>query len=125
LKKTFFSLVFVAFGAGLWVTLSTTAQYSIKKWDAKFATVLRQGLSDAGLSNEDILSSVNELHENRTGQWTTHTLELKSLTPAKAARLKQSLEDAGARVEEVNENGRRTLLVRRGQRLYQKITYKP
>jgi len=123
LKKKFFSIVLVGFGAALWATLSTTAHQSIKKWDGKFAAVLRQNLTQAGLSNDDIVSSVNQAHNSNDGPWTTQVLELKKMTPEKAASLKKALEDAGAHVDEVNIDGKRMLQVKRGHRLYQKITY--
>lgn len=123
MKKVFFSLLLVGFGAALWVTLSTTAHQSFKKWDGKFASVLRQSLTQAGLSNEDIVSSVSEARGTKDEPWTTQTIELKKIDAGKAQSLKKALEDAGAAVEEKKDGGKRTLFVRRGKRLYQQITY--
>jgi hypothetical protein len=123
LKKAFFSFVLVGFGAGLWLTLSTTAHHSLKKWDGKFASVLRQSLTQAGLTNEDVLFSVTETRGTANEPWSTQTIELKKINAEKSSALKKALEDAGARVEEVKDGGKRTLLVKRGNRLYQKITY--
>lgn len=107
----------------MWLTLSTTAHHSLKKWDGKFASVLRQSLTQAGLTNEDVLFSVTETRGTANEPWSTQTIELKKINAEKSSALKKALEDAGARVEEVKDGGKRTLLVKRGNRLYQKITY--
>ena len=125
MKKALFSFLLVGFGAGLWLSLSTTAHHSLKKWDGKFASVLRQSLTQAGLTNEDVLFSVNETRGTSSEPWTTQTIELKKINAEKSAALKKALEDAGARVEEVKEGAKRIFLVKRGSRLYQKITFTP
>jgi hypothetical protein len=123
LKKTSYSILLVVFGAGLWISLSITAHNAFKKWDGKFASVLRHNLSEAGLSDEDVVFSVNEASMTASGTWATQTIEVKNITPEKVDNLKAALEHAGGRVEKTKDGEKNVLLVRRGNRLYQKIIY--
>jgi hypothetical protein len=70
-----------------------------------------------------VLLSVSEMHGPKDEPWTTQTIELKKISAEKAATLRKSLEDAGATIEESTNSGKRTLLVKRGRRIYQKISY--
>lgn len=105
------------------MALSITAHQSIKKWDGKFTSVLRQSLSEVGLTNEDIVSSVSETQGATGRSWATQTMELKNLNETQAASLKASLKEAGARIEETSEGDKKIILVKRGTHLYQRIIY--
>lgn len=123
MSKKFFSVVLVLIGAGLWWSLSNSARFSIKKWDAKFETVFRNALSDAGYSNQDLLESAHELKKDADGEWVEYHVMLKNLDTKKQAALTKALESSGAQVISEIKNGATTLVVSRGSRVYQKIQF--
>jgi hypothetical protein len=93
-KKLFVGLILVAVGAGTWWLLSQTARFSVKKWDAKFASVLRDQLNQLGLTNQDILSSINVVKKDNQGEWVVNRLSVKLTDPAKMKALKDKLDKA-------------------------------
>lgn len=124
MKKLFVSLVLVAVGAGAWWLLSQTARFSIKRWDAKFGSVVRQELNALGLSNEDIVSVVNQVQKDSRGEWVVQRLSVKLADPEKQRALKLQLENAGATVlEKTTEQNGLVYIVNRGSRTYQEITF--
>lgn len=123
MKKFFLTALFVFVGAGGWWSLSRTARFSIKKWDAAFESVVRSKLSRFGLSNKDVLSSMHELKKDNRGEWVLHRLSLRSLNPEKTQDLKAALEASGAHVEEIKAKSSVMLSVRRGNRVYQEIHF--
>lgn len=122
MKKFFVSLLFVFAGGLIWWALARTAQFSIKKWDAKFETVLRHGLTDLGLTNQDIVSSVHQIHQDKEGEWVAHRMTIKALDVKKKEALKRFFEESGAKVEE-RDGEASSLLIRRGSRIYQEIQF--
>lgn len=124
MKRLVLSLVLVAVGASFWWLLSRTARFSVKKWDAKFETVLRHSLDQFGASNADILSSIHEIRKDSSGEWVVHRMNVRLSDPAKRRELEQRLRSAGADV--MAQNGADPLLVvRRGGRVYQEISFGP
>jgi len=123
-KKKLLSLVFILVGSGLWWSLAHTARFSIKKWDAKFGSVLRHGLTEAGLADKDLLTSVYREFKDDKGSWIIHELSVKELDKKKIKQLKRKFEDSGARVELKKEKRGRSLIVKRGGRTYQIIHFK-
>jgi len=121
LKKGLFSLCFVLVGCGLWLVLANTARFSIKKWDAKFDTVLRTNLHSLGLSDTDLISSFHQIRKDDKGEWITHKISLKGTNKKIVKKLKDKLEESGAQVSEKMEEGQSVLLVKRGSRVYQEI----
>jgi len=123
-KKLFISIVLVAIGAGLWSVVARTARFSIKKWDASFETVLRHHLSEMGLTNQDLLSSVHQVQKDTSGEWVVHRITMRALDPDKRAALEKALENAGAHVsKKLGDNNQPMLLVKRGSRVYQEISF--
>ncbi|MCB4755626.1 MAG: hypothetical protein LHV69_01095 [Elusimicrobia bacterium] len=122
MKKTVLSLIFIATGSGLWWVTSQTARFNIKRWDAKFDTVLRSTLAETGLTNKDILSSLHEMRKSADGDWVVHRLAIKNVGPAQRQKLAQSLEKDGAIVDEIRHEKDTLLVVKRGSRIYQEIT---
>lgn len=125
MKKFLFSASLVLAGTALWWGLSNTARFSIKKWDAKFNSVLESSLTRLGVSNNDLLSSVNEIKNDAEGQYVLHHMTLKKVSPAKIKDLTTSLEESGATVRTVHEGKQIHLMVQRGARLYQDIVLLP
>lgn len=123
MRKLFFSLILVIVGSGLWWALANVARFSVKKWDAKFETVLRSSLSSSGLSNQDLVSSVHEMKRDRDGEWVTHKITLQLTDSKKMNDLEKSFEESGAKVERLKQNDNPVFLVRRGNRIYQEITF--
>ncbi len=123
MKKLFISAAFVLSGSLLWWALSNTAQFSIKKWDAKIDSVLRHSLTEVGVKNEDLLSSVNELKNDTNGSYVVRRLSLKRLEPAQMTDLVRDLEKAGAQVDLSQRKEKTTLMIRRGSRTYQEISF--
>jgi hypothetical protein len=123
-KKLFVSAILVAVGAGAWWLLSQTARFSVKKWDAKFGSVLRQELHTMGLSNQDILSSVNEVKIDAGGEWIVQRMSVKLTDSKKQKEIKAQLEDAGATVaEKLMDDKTLVYTVSRGARVYQEISF--
>jgi hypothetical protein len=122
-KRLLLSLVLIALGASFWWLLSRTARFSVKKWDAKFETVLRRGLEQAGVTNADVLSSVHEERKDASGEWVVHRMTVRLPDPTKQHALERSFRDAGA---DVLAHGGRSpeLVVGRGGRVYQEILFK-
>ncbi len=123
MKKTLLSIALVALGAGAWWITARTARFSIKKWDAKFETVLRHNLSAIGLTDHDLLSSVHEIRKDAKGEWVAHQLSIKPISEEKQNELRKELEDAGANVEERMIDKTPTWMVKRGSRVYQEIRF--
>lgn len=124
MKKLFVSVILVVVGAGAWWLLSQTARFSVKKWDAKFGSVLRQELHATGLSNQDILSSVNEVKMDAGGEWIIQRLSVKLSDSKKQKEIKNQLEEAGATVaEKLMDDKSLVYTVSRGARTYQEITF--
>ena len=124
MKRLLVSLVLVSLGASFWWVLSRTARFSVKKWDAKFGTVLRHSLDDFGATNADVLSSVNRVQKDASGEWIVHRLQIRLSDPAKRRALEERLRSAGADVMSRNGNDP-ALIVRRGGRVYQEILFAP
>jgi hypothetical protein len=122
-KKFVVSLVLVALGAGAWWVTARTARFSIKKWDAKFETVLRHTLTDLGLTDQDLVSSTHEVKKDRRGEWVVQHLSLKMTDPEKQKELAEELHEAGGRVEQRLDGRTPIFVVRRGSRVYQEIRF--
>lgn len=125
MKKLFFSLGLIGLGAGMWWATARTARFSIKKWDAKFETVVRHNLSVSGLADQDVLSSVHEIRKDKRGEWVAHRLAVKIMDAEKRQELVRDLENSGAKVDEAMDGDVPTLTVRRGSRVYQEIRFLP
>lgn len=123
MKKALVSIALIGLGAGAWWITARTARFSIKKWDAKFETVLRHNLNALGLSDQDLLSSVHEIRQDAKGEWVAHQLSLKPMVAEKQKVLLKELEDAGAKVEEKMLDDTPTWIVKRGSRVYQEIRF--
>jgi hypothetical protein len=121
-KRLFLSAVLVALGAAAWWMLARTARFSIKKWDAKFETVLRDSLDGFGLTNSDVISSVHEVRQDEGGEWVIHRMRVRLPDTERRHKLEEHLRDAGADVS-VKNGAEPELLVRRGGRLYQEIQF--
>lgn len=124
MKKFFVSCVFVLSGSLLWWGLSNTARFSIKKWDAKFDSVLRHSLTQIGIKNEDLLSSVNELKNDSNGEYVVRHLSVKKIDSVKLNDVVRRLESAGAEVKLTQGKDNAVLLIQRGSRIYQEISFK-
>jgi hypothetical protein len=122
-KKLFVTVLFVGIGSGLWWMLSHTARFSVKKWDAKFETVLRSSLAGFGLTNQDLVSSVHEVKKDKNGEWVAHSLVVRPIDKEKISELKKALEASGAKIEETIQDKTPVLLVKRGHRIYQEIRF--
>jgi len=119
-KKLFLTLVLVSIGAASWWVLARTARFSIKKWDAKFETVLRHSLDGFGLTTAEILSSVHEVRKDQGGEWIVHRMRVRLSDPGRRKKLEEKFREAGADVS--LKSGEEPILdVRRGGRLYQEI----
>ena len=125
MKRFVLSLLFVAVGAAGWVVFARAARFSIKKWDAKFGTVLRHQLNAVGLRDEDVVASLHEVRQDRAGDWIRHRMTLPPLAPEKRRLLEKELRRAGAAVEWRSAKAGQVLVVRRGGRVYQEITFQP
>lgn len=125
MKKFLISIIVVGLGAGAWWITARTARFSIKKWDAKFETVLRHNLTDIGVGDQDLLSSVHEIQSDVNGEWVVHRLSIKPVAVEKQAELIKELEDAGANVEKKLQDNASVLIVKRGSRIYQEIRFTP
>jgi hypothetical protein len=123
MKKAFLSIALIAVGAGAWCITARSARFSIQKWDAKFETVLHANLSQMGVSDQDLISSVHEIRKDAKGEWVAHQLELKPLSSEKQKQLMKEFEDAGANVEEKMVDNKPTWIVKRGSRVYQEIHF--
>lgn len=123
MKKALLSAALIALGAGAWWVTARTARFSIKKWDAKFETVLRHNLTAIGLTDQDLLSSIHEIRKDARGEWVAHQLSVKAVSMEKQKELMKELEDAGARVEEKIIDNSPTWIVKRGSRVYQEIHF--
>ncbi len=124
MKKAVSSIVLVFLGGATWWLLAHTARFSIKKWDAKFETVLRERLNDFGLTNNDLVSSVHEIRTDKNGEWAVHRLTLKGLNRERRSRLRESLERSGADIQERLEDKDAVFVVKRGGRVYQEIRFR-
>jgi hypothetical protein len=122
-KKFLISCLFVVAGSGLWWGVSNTARFSIKKWDAKFDSVLRHSLTQVGLKNEDLLSSVNELKSDANGEFVVRRLTVKKIPATKINEVVRELENAGADVKLTQSGNQSIVLIKRGSRLYQEISF--
>ena len=124
MKKLFVGFILIGVGAASWWLLSQTARFSIKKWDAKFGSTLRQQLNEFGLSNLDILSSINEVKKDNGGEWIVHRLSVKLPDASKQKTLKEKLEESGAVVvEKILDDKTVLFVVTRGERTYQEIKF--
>ncbi|MCG3203718.1 MAG: hypothetical protein KCHDKBKB_00390 [Elusimicrobia bacterium] len=123
MKKLVFSVALVALGAGCWWLTARTARFSIKKWDAKFGSVLRAGLSQIGVSDGDLLSSIHEIRKDPKGEWVVHRLSVARVSPDKQKILMKELEESGAEVKEEMRESVPTWVVKRGSRVYQEIQF--
>lgn len=123
MKKFLLSSILIGLGAGGWWITARTARFSIKKWDAKFETVLRHNLTAIGINDQDLLSSVHEIRKDQNGEWVTHRLSVKSLSSEKQAELMKEFENAGAKVEEKVMDHGSLWIVKRGSRVYQEIQF--
>ncbi|MBV9081007.1 MAG: hypothetical protein JO102_07835 [Elusimicrobia bacterium] len=124
MKRALVSALLIAVGAASWSLLARTARFSIKKWDAKFESVLRHSLDQAGASNGDVLSSVHEVRRDGGGEWIVHRMRIRLADPKKRHDVEESLRAAGADVSMRNDP-EPTLFVRRGGRIYQEIGFAP
>ncbi len=125
MKRLVVSSFLVLSGVFLWWGLSNVARFSLKKWDAKFDSVLQHSLTQLGLENKDVVSSVNEVKKDANGEYVLRHLTVKKVPPSKVAELTNSLEDAGASVRTERKGPNVYLKVHRGARLYQEITLLP
>ena len=125
MKTRIVSVALILCGSALWVVLSNTARYSIKKWDAKFESVVRHVLDDAGLSQKNLVSSVHRVRRDDAGEWVSHHVVLRGAGPEIRDRVASVLGRSGATVEIRSAKDQTTLLVRRGGRLYQEIELLP
>ena len=124
MKRLLISLVLITVGASGWWLLSRTASFSVKKWDAKFESVLRHSLDGFGATNADVLSSVHEVQRDASGEWVIHRLKVRLADAAKRRELESRLRSAGADVMQ-RAGAHPALVVRRGGRTYQEITFAP
>ena len=123
MKKLFISVFLICLGAGAWWATARTARFSIKKWDAKFESVLRHGLTDVGLTDHDLVSSTHEIKKDMKGEWVSHKVSLNLPNPEKQKELADELEDAGAKVQRMMDGRVPMLVVKRGSRTYQEIRF--
>lgn len=122
MKRALTSAFLVALGASSWWALSRTARFSIKKWDAKFETVLRHTLDGFGLTNAELLSSVHEVRRDEGGEWTVHRVRVRLADAARRRELQEAFRSAGG--EAVQRSGDEpSLIVRRGGRIYEEIHF--
>ena len=122
MKRLLLSAFLVSVGASSWWMVSRTAHFSIKKWDAKFETVLRHSLDGFGLTTGDLLSSVHEVRRDDGGEWIVHRVRVRLPDDTRRRQLQQEFRSAGA--EAVFRPGTEPLLlVRRGGRLYHEIQF--
>ena len=120
MKRLFISAFLVALGASSWWVVARTARFSIKKWDAKFETVLRHTLDGFGLTPADILSSVHEVRRDEGGEWVVHRVRVRLADEARRRKLADEFRAAGADVA-LRTHGETMLMVRRGGRIYDEI----
>lgn len=125
MKKFVVSTAFILAGSAFWWGLSNVARFSVKKWDATFDTVLRHSLSTLNVSNEDVISSVNELKTDTSGDYVIRRMTFQRMSKGKVDQLREALEKAGANVHLTGEGSRQKLIVQRGSRTYQEITLLP
>ncbi len=123
MKKLFISVTLIVLGAGAWWVIARTARFSVKKWDAKFETVLRHNLTTIGLTDQDVLSSIHEIRNDAHGEWVAHRISMKMVAADKQKDMVREFADAGAKVEEKVEAGVPTYIVKRGSRVYQEIQF--
>ena len=123
MKKTISTLVFILVGSLSWWTLSNSARLSIKKWDAKYNTLLRHQLDHLGWSDEDVVSSVNQLKKSDDGVYLQHQWVIRNSNKKQIKALKKLLEKSGAHVESTVIDKNPTLLLKRGNRIYQEIQF--
>jgi hypothetical protein len=123
LKKFIFGIFLAVLGTACWYQLANTARFSIKKWDGKFESVLRDGLTRTGFTNKDILSTVHEVKSGPEGQWVSHQMTLRAMDSAKRKELKEMFENAGAQVEERTHENDPVFLVKRRGRIYQQLRF--
>lgn len=122
MKRVLISAFLVALGASSWWVVSRTARFSIKKWDAKFETVLRHTLDGFGLTNAEILSSVHEVQHDEGGEWIVHRMRVRLADEARRRQLQEAFRSAGADV--VQRSGPEPFFqVRRGGRLYDEVHF--
>jgi hypothetical protein len=119
-KRLSFTVLLVVIGAAAWWVLARTARFSIKKWDAKFETVLRHTLDGFGLTTSEILSSVHEVRRDKGGEWIVHRVRVKLSDDERRHKLEDEFRAAGADVA-FQSGDEPMILVRRGGRLYQEI----
>jgi len=105
------------------MVLAKSAQFSIKKWDAKFESVLKKSLWDMGLTDKNIRSSVHEIQNDLKGEWVVHRLQVTFDKKKSLKKVIRNIERSGAQVTQMVENGNPVLLVRRHSRLYQEIKF--
>jgi hypothetical protein len=124
-RRLLFSVFVVAAGTGTWWLFANTARFSVRRWDAKFESLVRHELTKIGVSNKAVRSSVHEVRRDNDGEWVLHRLTVAPLLPAKITELKEGLSDGGARVWTETRGGADVISVTRGGRLYQEITVSP
>jgi len=122
-KKFLVSLSFVLAGSLMWWGLSNIVKFSVKKWDAKLDTALRYHLSELGVSNKNILSSVNEIKSDSQGDYVLKRISLKGLSTENIHDLTEKFQQVGADVQMTALKNKQILEVKKGSRLYQEITF--
>ena len=123
MRKLILSGIFVLVGCGLWWTLAHTAQCSMRKWDAKFDTVMRHSLHGLGISDTHVLSSVSEIHNDERGEWITQKVSMVLPDRKDLSDLVDSLEESGAQIQKLARQGEKVILVKRGSRIYQELSF--
>lgn len=123
MRKLAISIALVLVGSGMWWTLSHTARFSMKKWDAKFESTLRHGLNQLGVSGKNLISSVHEIQKDSDGKWVSHKMTVEMLDEEKIDDLVSRMKKSGAQVDEFAKKGKRVLMVKRGSRVYQEINF--
>jgi len=121
LKNLILSLIFILLGVALWFLLSHTADYSFKKWDVTLENSLRHGLQELGCADADILASVHQIKKDSKGRWVYQEMTVKMPKGKTFEDLKKSLENSGAQIKEEIDNGVKTLVIERRNRVFQKI----
>lgn len=107
----------------MWYATARTAGVSLQRWDAKLDVVLRDSLSVIGLKDEDIKSSVHQVMKDKNGEYVMHRISLDHLSPTEKQQLIDEFQGSGATVREISKDNAPTLLINRGNRTFQEITY--
>ena len=84
-------------------------------------TTVKHALTSVGVSDTDVLSSIHEIRRDDKGEWVVQRISLSMKNPDGVQKIVRELQDSGAQVDQSNENGKTTLTVKHGSRVYQEI----